>query len=193
MYLKLWGPVVLSPGLYEVNNRIPLPLKTGNHIGLTVFTSWDPGLVVLQYVTFTFTQDNLTRLIHEYVVAVEKVLCIRTESTINMAIALSCHTLQTSTNIHIVTVFSRQKKFPFFVEICSRKDITSARVNLKQTEFKGKKFKLNSAYCDKSKLKYNLPAAVMNSKEAYDLFHWQRNKSSPFTGLLLWIGIKKRS
>ena len=60
-----------------------------------------------------------------------------------------------------------------FAEICSHRVLVSDDVGIKTTYITGdnKTFQLNQAYCDKTKLKYNLPAAVFANKGSYDLFH----------------------
>ena len=56
--------------------------------------------------------------------------------------------------------------------ICRRTDIFSSHQSLKSNNLNHDRFMMNTAFCDTNRVKYNLPLAVLSSKDAYDLFSW---------------------
>ncbi len=59
-----------------------------------------------------------------------------------------------------------QRQYP---HICDNNALLSEKRDLLANELKNGQFKMNTAYCDTTRLKFNLPQTVFTLKGAYDL------------------------
>ncbi len=68
---------------------------------------------------------------------------------------------------HVMRGIFIQRQHP---DICKKDDLLSPKQPLGSNGVINDQLKMNTAFCDTNRLKYNIPLAVLSSKDAYDLF-----------------------